>query len=111
MTPSRPRRKKRSDPPLPENQNRGRLHPLIPYSTQSAKNNRERLALWGNVVYTPSMKIRPNTIEVDDETRRAIRRFVGRTGLATRAEIRAEIDGLIADNLDSILDAGDDGDE
>ncbi len=55
------------------------------------------------------MKVRMDTIEVNDETRRALRRFVGKTGMATREEVRMNMDGLIQDYLNNIV--GDYGEE
>jgi hypothetical protein len=42
------------------------------------------------------MKVAIGTWEVPDEIRRAIRHRVGKKGLATREEIRADVDSIVA---------------
>lgn len=54
------------------------------------------------------MKVNLGTITVSDETRRAIRARVGKSGLATREEVRNEAHALLIGDFQAMAGEGDD---
>lgn len=50
------------------------------------------------------MKVRTPTVEVDDEVRRAIRSEVGKSGLATRAEVKAWVEQAVGAAFEDLMD-------
>jgi len=48
------------------------------------------------------MKVDLGTIDVNDRWRRAIRHYYGKTGLATRAEVRSFLLALVSADMDNV---------